>query len=756
MGTSEGAAVSPAGALVQEAIRIEGRSANCVGWLSLPHQCGSVDAIELAWQFRGEGGGRILTQVEALDRSARRVGVLGSHFSGPASDEWAEGRMIVDLPPDTHSFRVFFGSWREEVRADVRRVCALPLKRILTAEGRDYSHYMRKGADFGQTFRATAERVDRVTLSVTRHDVQPTPATLLTCRLSKAGSPETIGEFAVSAQALPLLRRHDVTFDLRAKGLSVGETYRLDFSVNGGERYYGYVLTAGEDTYSAGRMIAPNRKGREYDLAVGCYAEIPHDGWATVAVSPQESLRPRAVPESVVVGAPFGSLPNEVKREIERVFAPPSVQEPDACYATPSYSTGGLTGKEMADLGIGQVLYLLYWQNWEIAPGVWNDDYINNRIADMNHRAAAGIRLAVRVGEAHPGARVWKLRRRKPYLGRNPKVYPGEEDTDERYSVFLRKLATLLKGRVTSYTLGDELDSQFGCDSYNTERLREYYEFFVKAAKVIRSIDPKAEVVMFPPGWGYERALRSLSTLCEWGYGEVGNGISINVPFRRLNSPLRLSRFVSGVKKLNASFKLYSNGVGYCMDRFPERDQAIRVFHTMFKLWDAGWSQAAYYLLGSHRHPWSSGLVWRDENGGLKKQQSWYAFQTCAHVFHNRSDARRPDFPITVESAPDELQFAGGRFEVNGPMSDVAMFAYERNRELVIVLMQYPFDTGVKTRVDVLVRSSKFRFPVRVPMLNFGGREDVDYEILSDGSMRLPGLLASSEPIILRMVRWNQ
>ena len=378
--------------------------------------------------------------------------------------------------------------------------------------------------------------------------------------------------------------------------------------------------------------------------------------------------------------------------------------------------------------------------------------YIDNRLADMGHRAAAGIRLAVRLGDGHPGARLWTTRRGKPYLGRNAKAYPGDQDTDERYFAYLRRLVSKLKGRVGSYTVGDELDSQFGCDSHTPRRLREYYDFFVRAARVIHSVDPAAEVVMFPPAWGYERALADLAMMCQWGYREAGSGIALNVAFGRLRRPERLHTFVTGVRSLSPQFKLYSNGVGYCMDRFPEREQAVRVFHTMFKLWDAGWSQAPYYLLGSHRHLWSSGLVSRGADGQLVRRAAWAAFQTCAQVFYDRAACKRPGFGIEVQPAGDGLGVPGRKYMVNGPASDAALFSYVRGRELLLVLMQYAFDSDTTTRVNVRVRSGHFRHPVRVPMLSPRGRRDVAYELLPDGSVRLQGLMVTAEPTIVRMV----
>ena len=228
--------------------------------------------------------------------------------------------------------------------------------------------------------------------------------------------------------------------------------------------------------------------------------------------------------------------------------------------------------------------------------------------------------------------------------------------------------------------------------------------------------------------------------------------IALNVAFGRLRRPERLHTFVTGVRSLSPQFKLYSNGVGYCMDRFPEREQAVRVFHTMFKLWDAGWSQAPYYLLGSHRHLWSSGLVSRGADGQLVRRAAWAAFQTCAQVFYDRAACKRPGFGIEVQPAGDGLGVPGRKYMVNGPASDAALFSYVRGRELLLVLMQYAFDSDTTTRVNVRVRSGHFRHPVRVPMLSPRGRRDVAYELLPDGSVRLQGLMVTAEPTIVRMV----
>jgi len=283
--------------------------------------------------------------------------------------------------------------------------------------------------------------------------------------------------------------------------------------------------------------------------------------------------------------------------------------------------------------------------------------------------------------------------------------------------------------------------------------MREYWGFFKKAAAAIWRVDSDVRVVMYPPCWGLDYALDNLRVLCDMGYAEIGGGIAYNVGCHLLRDRSHVADFVRDVRRINPSFELHANGVGYCVDRIPEREQAIRVFHTMFKLWDAGWDYAPYYLLSKIRHPWSPGLVVRDrKTRKLTKRPGWEAFRTCASVFCQRRKMRTPELSVRIRPTGEILRGRACTYELNGGRDEAQCFAYEWDGQLALVLMQSSFNSQRETVADVAIRSGKYGCPVRIPMLNFEGREDITYGVSVDKSIVLRGLRITSEPLIVRLV----
>ena len=258
---------------------------------------------------------------------------------------------------------------------------------------------------------------------------------------------------------------------------------------------------------------------------------------------------------------------------------------------------------------------------------------------------------------------------------------------------------------------------------------------------------------MYPPCWGLDYALDDLKMLCEMGYADVGGGISYNVGFHLLEDREHVASFVREVKRLNPNFELHANGVGYCFDRLPERAHAMRVFHTMFKMWDAGWDYAPYYLPAKHRHPWASGFLVRDrKTRRLTKRLGWEAFRTCASIFCQRRKMRKPGFSIEIRPTGQALRGSGSAYELNGSGDEVACFAYEWGDQLALALMQNSFNSQRETVVEVALASDRYRHPVCIPVFNCEGREDVAYEVLPNGSVILKRLRVTSEPVIVRVV----
>lgn len=284
------------------------------------------------------------------------------------------------------------------------------------------------------------------------------------------------------------------------------------------------------------------------------------------------------------------------------------VAEREVFWGTPnfSYAARALPPSKLSGIGVNYVSHLLYWQNFETAPGVWNEAFFRNQLAFFEDLAEHGIVSGIRLGEAHPGANAWSQENGKLYEGRHRQVYPGVEDTDERYFEYLGQLARRFRGKVDHYVLGDEIDMIYGASFRDEARLREYFDFFERAAAVISKEDPDAKLVVFPFAWG--ETVRNAKLLDAWGIGKFADGFCLNMARTDTTSPDYLADIAAGIKALSPDYGLYSNGFGYLSNLAAEDVQAAELAHNMIRIWQSGWNYLPYYTLASNAHPWSTGL----------------------------------------------------------------------------------------------------------------------------------------------------
>ncbi|HRJ73213.1 MAG TPA: hypothetical protein PLS03_13400 [Terrimicrobiaceae bacterium] len=304
-----------------------------------------------------------------------------------------------------------------------------------------------------------------------------------------------------------------------------------------------------------------------------------------------------------------------------------NVGEREIFWGTPNFDYGErfLPPEKLPEAGISYVSHLLYWADAEPAAGRWDEDFLKRQRDFVDRLNAQGVRSGIRLGEAHPGAREWNEENGKPYRGRNPGAYPHEQDTDERYFAYLSRMARMMKGAVDHYVLGDELDMIYGASFRNEDRLREYYEFFVRAAKVIRKEDPDAKLVVFPFAWG--ETVRNATLLDDWGLERVAQGFCLNISAADCENPRYLSEIAEGIRALSPQYGLYSNGFGYLSNLLNEEAQAARLAFAMAAIWEAGWNFLPYYTLADNVHPWSSGLYREDlVRGGVIRREAAEVF----------------------------------------------------------------------------------------------------------------------------------
>jgi hypothetical protein len=307
--------------------------------------------------------------------------------------------------------------------------------------------------------------------------------------------------------------------------------------------------------------------------------------------------------------------------------------EQEVFWGTPnfSYAEKLLPPPQLRELGITYMSHLIYWADSEKAPNQWDDAFLSQRRDRIGQLREQGIVSGIRLGEAHPGARVWRVENGQPYQGRNVRAYPGDKDTDEAYFRYLAKVAQTFKGTVDHYILGDELDMIYGASFRDERKLREYFDFFKQASQIIKREDPAALVVVFPFAWGEN--LRNAELLDRWGLEKYADGFCMNIAHGDCETPEYLEKIAAGFKALSPKYGLYSNGFGYLSDLLPEHVQASRLAHTMLTIWQTGWKFIPYYTLADSQHPWSSGLYRADlEKGEIVKRKAMGVFTRLGNL----------------------------------------------------------------------------------------------------------------------------
>jgi len=199
--------------------------------------------------------------------------------------------------------------------------------------------------------------------------------------------------------------------------------------------------------------------------------------------------------------------------------------------------------------------------------------------------------------------------------------------------------------------LGDELDMIYGASFRNEERLREYFDFFTKAAAVILREDPDAKLVVFPFAWG--ETVKNAKLLNDWGIGEFADGFCLNMARTDTTSIDYLAEIASGIRALSPDYRLYSNGFGYLSDLLPEEVQAVELAHNMIRIWQTGWNYLPYYTLASNQHPWSAGLY--QENlveGEISPRMALGVFERLSGLLSRQSRVSESEFAIVGIETP--------------------------------------------------------------------------------------------------------
>ncbi len=322
------------------------------------------------------------------------------------------------------------------------------------------------------------------------------------------------------------------------------------------------------------------------------------------------------------------------------------------------------------------------------------------------------------------------------------------------YLVWVKQVASILKGRTLYYVVGDELS--IGKDplieSGQEWTVEQYLQYFQQVSAAIKEVDPQVKVSMFAISYGHYSLVPQFMAA---GYAKMGDAITVNS-----NNMEGTRKLFAEVRKSVPNMMFLSNGVGYlacamAQPQYPtgtpytqiptEVEHGDAIAKMMFSWWDLGASTAPYYVNlrnwvkdGTVYPNWYGFFGFEDyviENDqfSVKRYPGWYALQTITHTFYNRDQFRTPGF--AVKSSADLTMFKAYEHKLTGAS------------ELVLMLWN---DSGnQKTTIDL--GSTSYGFAVRVDNFNYEKWSDVPYRV-KDGHT-LIDLEVASQPVIVRLMR---
>ena len=393
--------------------------------------------------------------------------------------------------------------------------------------------------------------------------------------------------------------------------------------------------------------------------------------------------------------------------------------------------------KDWSELGMGNTHLNIYPQNESLELSETYVKAIEDfaRLSDQYH-----LKIGVRL-DGIGGYEAWPL---------NP-VNPDNQIA--AYLDYVRKVATLLKGKTLYYVLGDEMTLvETGPNVPDRAWTAEkYMTYFKQVAKAIREVDPGVKVSMFAVADGHRNYVFEM---LKAGYADHGDAITINA-----NNFQEMQKFFAEVRKLAPKMVFLSNGVGYiaaakAQPPYPKgtpykpepTDEAHggMVAKTMFSWWDVGAMTAPYYVclrdwdIRGKIYPAWYGIFGFEEfvvddadKLTVRRLPGWYAFQTIAHTFYNREDFVTPLFEVKCAPAPTQFR------------------CYEHKlasgSELLIVM----WNDSAETEVEVSIGSKKYFYPVRISLFDKSKWTDVPYTVDdTNGKLRVS---VGSEPVIIRL-----
>jgi hypothetical protein len=474
----------------------------------------------------------------------------------------------------------------------------------------------------------------------------------------------------------------------------------------------------------------------------------------------------------------FSSLPAAQQNRLRAMVEPPPLEQRSGCYSTPMYYLmyAGYQYDGANDKNPETRTYLKGkpgpdWGHWELDRNRpdwqeamvrdWAEIGLNNTHLDIyplddklslpadyvkaltdyaDLSAKYGLKVGVRIDTLGSATGAWEVNPNNPH------------NQIDAYLDWVGKVVQLFKGKTVYYVLDDEWTLHKPAPNLSPRDWtpQSYLSFFKRASAAIKAADPQAKVSMFAASSG---EWFNVLYLLQNGYAHYGDAVAIN--HYDYNE---VKKFFSDADKLAPGLMFLSNGVGYCSssvatERYPEGDpyeplpndqvQGNAIARTMFSWWDLGAATAPYYISlrnwvvdGKVYPRWFGFFGFEDyvidhDQLSVKRYPSWYAYQTIAHTFYNRSDFKPPSFSITTSRK-------------------VSMFrAYEHavqgGSELVLMLWD-KLEAPVQVRID----NSSYQYPVHVSMSDYHHWSDLPSEVSANTTI-LDLNPSTEEPMIIRL-----
>jgi hypothetical protein len=328
------------------------------------------------------------------------------------------------------------------------------------------------------------------------------------------------------------------------------------------------------------------------------------------------------------------------------------------------------------------------------------------------------------------------------------------ENRIDEYLVWVKRVMSLLKGRVLYCVVGDELS--IGEDALippgREWSVEQYLDYFGRVRGAIKEVDPNVKVSMFAVSYGhYSLVPRFLAA----GYADIGDAITVNS-----NDIEATRKLFAEVRKVKPDMMFLSNGVGYlacekAQPQYPlgtpytqiatEEEHGAAVAKVMFSWWDLGASTAPYYVslrnwvINGKQYPYWYGFfgfedyVVSDDKMSVKHYAAASAFQTVAKTFYNREDFQVPKFDVTLSQQITQFK------------------AYEHRTaggaELICILWN---DSG-EVETELTIANTNYRHPVRVNLFDLNDWSDVDSS--TDEGRTTVRLKVGKQPTILRLIQ---